>query len=160
MLTVLLNRRAGDRPSLVRDQAIPNYGLWGHRTTRACPSPKPVGAVCNRAPGPSHDEGLSLALQGRRQLPLHRSAGACLPRCRGVARDRPSPYETGGGSRFTVARGPVLRVAVAWRGTGPRPTGQAAVHASPYRGGLSPASIARRGTDPRLTGPETAPASP
>jgi len=62
---------------------------------------------------------------------LNRRAGGCPPRCRGLARDRPSPYETGGSSRFTVARGPVLRVVVGWRGTGPRPTGPETAHASP-----------------------------
>ena len=88
---------------------------------------------------PWRGEGQALALRERRQLTLHRSAGACPPRCRGVARDRPSPYRAGDSSLFTVVRGPVLRVAVAWRGTGPRPTRQAAAHASPWCGGLSPA---------------------
>ena len=65
--------------------------------------------------------------------------GGCPPRCRGLARDRPSPYRAGDGSCFTVARGPVLRVAVGWRGTGPRPTGPETDPASPWRGGLSSA---------------------
>ena len=55
-------------------------------------------------------EGQALALQGQRRILLHRSAGACPPRCRGVAMDRPSSYRAGDSSHFTVARGPVPRI--------------------------------------------------